>query len=42
MFEMSDKMVGIYKIRDVTRTVSIAPRLFEKKIKDEEQSAEIS
>ena len=36
MFEMSDKMVGIYKIKDVTRTVSIAPRLFEKKILEED------
>jgi structural maintenance of chromosome 4 len=35
MFEMSDKMVGIYKIKDVTKTVSIAPRKFEKKLNEE-------
>ena len=35
MFEISDKMIGIYKIKDVTRTVTIAPRLFEQKIEQE-------
>lgn len=39
MFEMSDKMVGIYKIKDVTRTVTIAPRLFEKKLIEETNNA---
>ena len=44
MFEMSDKMVGIYKIKDVTRTVTIAPRRFEEMIMDEirQSSIEIS
>ena len=42
MFEKSDKMVGIYKIHDVTRTLCIAPRLFEEKIKREKESKDIS
>ena len=26
MFELANKMVGIYKIKDITRTITIAPR----------------
>jgi structural maintenance of chromosome 4 len=40
MFEMSDKMIGIYKILDVTQNVSIAPRKFERMLEEQKQEEE--
>ena len=29
MFELADRLVGIYKVQDVTRTVTIVPKMLQ-------------
>lgn len=33
MFELADKMVGIYKTHDMTKTLTVNPKLIESQIK---------
>ena len=40
MFELADKMVGIYKTDDVTQTITINPKQMEAMIRDKAQSVE--
>lgn len=37
MFELADKLIGVYKTYDQTKTISIVPELVMKKIRDNEQ-----
>lgn len=32
MFELADRLVGIYKTHDATKSVTINPKLFEKAV----------
>jgi hypothetical protein len=34
MFELADKMVGIYKTADVTQTITVNPKIMLEKIKE--------
>lgn len=38
MFELADKLVGIYKTFDVTKTITMNPNLMKKKIEEAEQA----
>jgi structural maintenance of chromosome 4 len=37
MFELADKLIGVYKTHDQTKTISITPELVMKKIRENEQ-----
>jgi structural maintenance of chromosome 4 len=37
MFELADKLIGVYKTHDQTKTISIIPELVMKKIRENEQ-----